>query len=402
MSIKKTGLNKRIILLVIGLCVFICDYVQGQKISGYIQSQYQWGEKDATLKVGIPNENPTEAFDRIGIRRGRIKFIYEESLASGVFQLDITEKGVGFKDAYLQVKDPWFNSLALKAGVCDRPFGNEISYSSSLRESPERSTICQTLFPDERDLGVSLLLQAAKTSPWNFLKLEAGLFAGNGIKQETDSRKDFIGHLSMEKSIGNNLKIGGGVSYYNGSVYQGNETVFTMNGQTFVADNNPNNKGKFAKREYFGLDARFCLLSEAGMSQIRAEYLAGVQPGSASNSKSPNASALPNSDTYIRKFQGGYVIYIQDFGTTLFSFVLKYDWYNPNTQVKRNNIGLNATGVGDIASRTLGFGLLWRASNNIRMQAYYEINRNELTENITAYSKDLKNDVFTLRLQYKW
>jgi hypothetical protein len=245
-------------------------------------------------------------------------------------------------------------------------------------------------------------LQPAKTSPWNFLKLEAGLFAGNGIKQETDSRKDFIGHLSMEKNIGSDMKIGGGISYYNGGVYQGNRIVFSMNGKTFIADNNPSNQGKFAIREYFGIDAQFSLLSNAGMSQFRAEYLFGKQPGGISNSKSPNASILPSSDTYIRPFQGGYVIYVQDFGTIPFSAVLKYDWYNPNTQVNKNDIGLNGTGSGDIAYKTFGWGLLWRANNQIRLQAYYEINKNETTKNIAAYHNDRQDNVFTLRLQYKF
>ncbi|MCD7916396.1 MAG: hypothetical protein LUG96_14820 [Tannerellaceae bacterium] len=134
------------------------------KVSGYIQTQYQYGQKDASLKVGSANENMEDAFNRIGIRRGRIKFTYEEGIASGVFQLDITEKGVSFKDAYLNVKDPWVGTNALRAGVFDRPFGYEISYSSSRRESPECSTVFQTLFPDERDLGAMLILQPAKFS----------------------------------------------------------------------------------------------------------------------------------------------------------------------------------------------------------------------------------------------
>ena len=146
--------------------------LQKLKISGYLQTQFQYGERDASLKVGAANNN-NESFNRIGIRRGRIKFAYEEGNASGVFQLDITEKGVSFKDAYLNIKDPWFRTNQLRFGIFDRPFGSEISYSSSKRESTERSTIFQTLFPDERDLGGMIILKASKTSPWNFLKMEA-------------------------------------------------------------------------------------------------------------------------------------------------------------------------------------------------------------------------------------
>jgi hypothetical protein len=138
------------------------------------------------------------------------------------------------------------------------------------------------------------------------------------------------------------------------------------------------------------------------MSQLRAEYLFGTQPGKQSGSKSPNASTLSASDTYIRSFQGGYIIFIQDWGALPVSAVLKYDWYNPNTQVHGNDIGLNDTGIGDVAVNTFGFGLLWRASNSIRLQAYYEINKNETSENLVGYTANIKDNIFTLRLQYKF
>ncbi|MDL2243500.1 hypothetical protein LJB84_01505 [Bacteroidales bacterium OttesenSCG-928-J19] len=327
------------------------------KVSGYVQTQFQYGEKDASLKVGTANEDKNESFNRIGIRRGRLKFAYEDKLLSGVFQLDITEKGVGFKDAYLNIKDPWIGTLGLKAGVFDRPFGYEISYSSSRRESPERAMIFQTLFPDERDLGGMFTLQAPKTSPLNFLKLEAGLFAGNGIKQETDNRKDFIGHLSANKTLGSDIKLGLGVSYYNGSVYQGTENVYTMNGKSFEVDTDPKNIGRFAKREYLGFDAQLNVVSLLGMTQLRGEYLFGTQPGTASGSKSPNASSLPTADTYIRDFGGGYVMLVQDLATLPVSAVVKYDWYDPNTKVSGNELGLNGTAKGDVSYSTLGLGL---------------------------------------------
>lgn len=375
--------------------------LQKLKVSGYIQGQFQWGQENGSLKVGSANENPEKSFNRVGIRRGRIKFAYEEGIASGVFQLDITEKGVGFKDAYLSIKDPWLKTNSLKAGVFDRPFGYEISYSSSRRESPERSTIFQTLFPEERDLGAMLTLQAGKTSPLNFLKLEAGLFAGNGIKQETDSRKDFIGHLSANKGW-NNVQIGGGISYYNGGVYQGTENIYKMDGNGFILNNDSGNKGKFAKREYIGFDAQLGVKSSLGSTQLRGEYLFGDQPGGSSSSKSPNASTLPTADTYLRNFSGGYVMLIQDLGKLPFAAVLKYDWYDPNTKISKNEIGLNNTNKGDIAQNTFGFGMLWNINASLRLQAYYEINKNEKTENLAAYNDDRKDNVFTLRMQYKF
>jgi hypothetical protein len=375
--------------------------LQRVKISGYIQGQFQWGQEDASLKVGTANEDPEKSFNRIGIRRGRIKFAYEEGIGSAVFQLDLTEKGVGIKDAYLSIKDPWLKTNSLKAGVFDRPFGNEISYSSSQRESPERSTIFQTLFPEERDLGAMLTFQAGSASVLNFLKLEAGLFAGNGIKPEIDNRKDFIGHLSANKNW-KRIQLGGGVSYYNGGVYQGTENVYKMEGDGFVLNDDPANIGKFAKREYVGFDLQVGVKSSIGGTRLRAEYLLGTQPAKASDSKSPNASALPATDTYVRNLGGGYVILVQELGKLPLAAVLKYDWYDPNTKVSGNEIGLNHTGKGDILQGTFGFGMLWNIIPSVRLTAYYEINRNEKTENLTAYETDRKDNVFTARLQYKF
>ncbi len=313
--------------------------LQRLKVSGYVQVQNQWGGPDASLKVGTPNADPTESFTRLGIRRGRIKFTYETGLASAVFQLDATEKGVGVKDAYLNIKDPWFGTMGIKAGVFDRPFGYEISYSSSLRESPERSTVFQTLFPDERDLGAMLTLQPSKTSPWSILKLEAGLFAGNGIKQENDNQRDFIGHLSVTKDW-NRAGFGAGVSYYNG--------------QALVAAENT-----YFQREYLGFDARFTLDSGLGLTKLHAEYLTGEQPG-------------------MGDFNGGYVMLVHYLGRTPMALVGKYDWFAPETTRRE----------------TIGFGMFINLNPGIRLTGYYELTENK--------GDDLDDNVFTLRLQYKF
>jgi phosphate-selective porin len=376
------------------------------KVSGYIQAQYQWGEEKASLKVGSPNDDPSTPFNRIGIRRGRVKFTYEEGIASGVFQLDITEKGVGFKDAYLNIKDPWVKSIALRVGIFDRPFGNEISYSSSKRESPERSTVFQTLFPDERDLGAMLVLQAPNTSAWSVLKLEAGLFAGNGIKQETDNRKDFIGHLWGGKTFENTISFGLGASYYNGGIYQPTEDVYTMQGDGFVLSADPSNKGRYAKREYIGFDAQFSIKSIIGITQLRGEYLFGQQPGTRSSSKSPNYADrprdLPENDIYIRKFTGAYVILVQDIGTWPFSAVVKFDFYDPDTKISRDEVGVNSSGKADLWQNTLGIGALWHINQSLRMQAFFEFNNNEKTMNVAGMNENVNDNIFTLRLQYKF
>ncbi|MDR2011058.1 MAG: hypothetical protein LBQ22_11335 [Bacteroidales bacterium] len=416
----KKQLHKTIFILILSLCLSVISFAQEKfdsvgnkpekpikifdnlKISGYIQTQFQYGEKDAILSVGADNENTNKSFNRIGIRRGRIKFSYEEKIVTAVFQIDLTEKGIGFRDVYINIKDPWLNLISLRTGIFDRPFGYEISYSSSRRESPERSTVFQTLFPQERDLGTMLILQAPKNSVLDLLKLEAGLFAGNGIKQETDNKMDFIGHLFAEKKINNNFLLGGGISYYNGSVYQGTDKVYRMEGISFIPEDTLNTFGKFAKRQYFGIDLRFDVKSILGTTHLKGEYLFGQQPGNANDSKSPNSSTLPEYDTYIRNFNGWYIMFIQDIGKLPVSLVLKYDVFDPNIKISGNEAGLHNTSPADLARNTLGIGLLWNITKNIRLQTYYEFNKNEISENIPDYESNRKDNVFTLRLQYKF
>ena len=383
----------------------LVDDLSKLKISGYIQSDLQIGQEDASLKVGAGKAATENTFTRFGIRRGRVKFAYSDLnlgvvKGSAVVQLDITEKGVGFKDAYFTVTDPWAGWTTFKAGIFDRPFGYEISYSSSSRETPERSTGCVTLFPDERDLGAMFTIQAPKGHALNPLKFETGLFAGNGIKQETDNRKDWISHLSFKKTY-DNVQWGLGTSLYLGGTYQGSAKVYEMSGKDFVAVNNAK-IGDYSTRCYYGVDGQFLLSSAAGLTTLRAEMVTGDQPGGLGDSKSPNSSSLPTADTYRRNFMSYNVYLIQDLGQTKHSLVAKYDSYDPNTKLSGDEVGLGGSGKGDVAKHNIGFGYLYRMNSNFRLMAYYDMAFNEKSKNLTGYNSDLKDNIFTLRLQYKF
>lgn len=377
------------------------------KVSSYIQGQYQYGQQDAALKVGDTNENPDKGFNRIGIRRGRIKFEYNDGIGTGTIQIDANEKGVSFRDLYIGLKDPWTKRSQVTAGIFNRSFGYEISYSTSSLESPERATIIQYFFPDERDLGAMLTLKTDITSPLNFLRLDAGIFAGNSINRETDNRKDFIGRIGAEKNAGKWGKWGLGISYYNGSVYNPTAEVYEMRNNHFIKINKDKN-GTFMKREYIGFDGQLSINSEIGTTTLRAEGLFGTQPGIEGSSKSPNYSNRP-ADTpenalYKRPFLGYFFYFVQDIVESPFSIVLKYDSYDPNTKVKGNDIGTQGsyTTKTDLAQSTIGLGVLYRFNKHIRLQAYYEINKNEKSDLIKGYETDRKDNVLTVRIQYKF
>lgn len=376
-------------------------YKPAFKVSGYIHAEYQWGQPEATLKIGSPNENLSKSFSRIGMRRGFMRAMLEYHVASGVFSANITERGVGLQELFLNIKTPLPQGSGIRMGVFDRPFGFEIGYSSALRESPERSIIIRTLFPDDRDLGAMVILSAPERSAWSFLKLEAGLFAGNGIKPETDSYKDFIGHLSASKQW-NRFDLQGGISYYDGGVYQGTNNVYKMEGKSFVLNSNESNIGKFAKRRYLGLDAMAVLRTNIGTTKLRTEYIGGVQPSQEFRTQSPNSALLPDYDTYIRRFNGGYLLILQQLGKLPVSAIFKYEWYDPNTNVADNDIGQGNTNASDISRDIIALGLLGDLNKNIRFTAYFEINGNEQSQNLAGYNRNIMDNAFTFRTQYRF
>jgi len=385
------------------------------KITGYVQTQFQVA--DTAGIESFAGGNFSSGIDnRMTVRRGRVKFAYDNENAKAVMQFDITEKGLGIKDAYLSITEPWLNAISLTGGVFDRPFGYEITYSSSSRETPERSRVFQTLFPGERDLGARLTIQAPKTSNWNYLKLDLGLMNGNGTNVETDSYKDFIGHLSATKSSSNEkMKWGLGASYYNGGFATVTNKSYSMTqvGSVPVFTEAAITKGDRTKRQYIGFDGQISYDWAPGITQIRAEYLSGNQPGVAGKSSSLTAAPAAAADVFNRDFSGYYVYFIQDILETPLQAVVKYDVYDPNTAVSGNQIGNTANGsvatnVADIKYSTIGLGLNYRWNSNVRLMAYYDIVKNETTSLLPAastlndLSNDRKDNVFTFRIQYKF
>ena len=361
------------------------------KFSGYIQTQWAWNQAD--VDAGKQND--------FSIRRGRLKAAYTNQYGEAVIQIDATEDGIKLKDAYLKIQTPTVQWVALRGGVFDRPFGYEISYSSSRRESPERSRIFQTLFPKERDLGAELIFKGPANTPLQNFTLNAGLFSGNGGQaKETDSRKDFIGHLAYTKKL-DNFGYGLGASLYSGGVRLAggeNQKAYKLVNDAFIQDTNLK-PGDYAKRQYYGFDGQMTVSSLLGMTSLRGEYLWGTQPGVAGDSKSPTGAIT--SDIYVRRFNGYYLQLVQDIGASKYSVVAKYDAYDPNAKVSENECQTQ----GDIAYNTFGIGCLFRANQNLRVMCYYEINSNEKVNNQevdTKYNKNIKDNVFTLRLQYKF
>ncbi|MEW6468221.1 MAG: porin [Bacteroidota bacterium] len=387
------------------------------KISGYIQAQAQFADSNG-ISSFAGGSFPANTDKRFAVRRGRVKFAYNNGLSQYVMQIDVTQGGVGIKDAYVRFTEPWAKTLHVTMGVFDRPFGFEIGYSSSSRETPERGRMSQIIFPGERELGLMLTFQRPKGTAWNFLKIDAGMFNGSGsTASDFDYFKDFIGRIRIDRTtISEKITYGLGASFYNGGYRQPNRKVYASGTDSlgltvFALDKDTALFGPMpmAKRQYMGADFQLSIDWVAGITTLRAEYIQGVQSGTSSTSTSP--SAQPASDTYVRNFNGAYFYFIQNIAQSKHQLVVKYDWYDPNTDVAGDDIGkpisgsasgLKTTGRSDLKYTTIGLGWTYRWDANLKLVLYYDMVANETSKNVSGYTKDLRDNVVTFRAQYRF
>jgi hypothetical protein len=398
------------------------DALRKIKISGYVQSQWRFTDLVNTpYSVGNFSGGafPANVKNMFQVRRGRVKVTYDNVITQFVLQIDAIQTGFTTKDAYLMVTEPWTKSLGFQMGIFDRPFGYEISYSSSSRETPERSRMYQTLFPGERELGAKLFY-APPSGPLSFLRADVGVFNGSGpTANEYDNEKDIIGHVAVQlpfDEIGAALDFG--VSGYFGSVRNNTKLLYTMgtlgNGNLgYATDSTGTNLSAPVARTYFGIDAQFYLdIPSIGGAILRGEYIFGKQPGTSSSTSSP--SAQPTTGIYHRELAGWYVYYVQNVGDRD-QVVVKYDEYDPNTKVAAadflptNTSGATGLTPADIKYSTLGVGLVHYWDDNVKFMLYYEIISNEKLTGITSsssslfpYGEDARDNVLTFRAQYKF
>ena len=392
------------------------DVMKRIKITGWVQAQYQYADT-----VGAANfdggDFPTNVDNRFMIRRGRIKATFEGKNTQYVVQLNMTERFVNISDIYVKYTEPFTKWISLQAGMMNRPFGYDIQLSSAVRESPERARYTQIITPNERDMGAEIIVEAPKKSKFFGFNFTGGFFNGTGLTipavniSDIDSKKDFIGRLSYYKGIKNDkIKFGVGASHYNGyermannMVYSGFKTDTLGNKQFKLNDTTTvNYKGSYAKRLYYGVEAFFSVKSKIGTTTLRGEYVFGQQPGSASSTRSPQAATT--GATYIRNFNASYVFFIQRIMESKHEIFVKYEWYDPNSKVRASDIGKlgSALGSADVKYTALGVGYNFYVTENFKFLAYYNMVSNEISKDLSGYTRDLKDNILTLRVQARF
>ena len=381
-------------------------------ISGYMQPQFQVAQSKGTPAYG-GGDFPEFSNNRFMLRRARLKFDYilpskERDLPKALFtfQIDATERGVFVRDMFVRVYEPRHQNFSILTGLVARPFGFEVNLSSSYRETPERGRMSQILMPTERDLGVMLMYESQKPDRRSPLKLDIGLFNGQGLSGTTDfdGYKDLISRLTLKPlDLSETIFISGGLSFLNGGWRQATKYKYEMSEQNgnkfFAVDSSIFNTGDKAPRRYYGADVQIGYKHAWGKTEIRGEYWKGKQSGTESSTTNPGT--LPLAPIYIRNFDGAFIYFLQNIINQKWEFMAKYDWYDPNTKAQKKEIGATNLSSADIKFSTFGFGITRYFSENLKLLAYYDVVRNENTL-LPGFTSDIKDNIFTLRMQVRF
>ena len=386
------------------------------KLSGYVQPQWQWAqEKGAHSFNG--GDFAANVNNRFMLRRGRVRIEYihfaekKGPSVQFVFQFDGSEKGFFTRDFWGRVMENQYQLFSLTAGLFARPFSYELNLGSADRESPERGRMSQILTKVERDLGAMVSFEPRKKDhPLRFLKIDAGFFNGPGLNAtaDFDSHKDFITRIALKPyPLSKKISLSAAVSYFNGGLLQSTKYIYHTENiageKRMIIDSTLSNNGHIAPRKYYEADAQLKLKHKWGVTEFRAEFAFGTQPGT-ENSSEPPAALLVNTDAYyIRKFNGAYFYFLQNIINPHHQLGIKLDWFDANSEVSGNEIGNpgNNLNAANIKYTTLGMGYTYYVNENLKLVLWYDKVFNEKTQ-LAGYTKDIKDDVFTCRLQFRF
>lgn len=384
------------------------------QIGGYIQPQFQVAQEEGIDSYNGGNFSE-HVNNRFMLRRGRLRFDYvrynkrDQPSVHFVFQFDGTERGVLIRDFWGRIFENELELFSFTGGMFARPFGYEINLSSSDRETPERGRMSQILMRTERDLGAMVSFDPRKKKhALRFLKLDIGVFNGQGLTApaEYDSYKDVIGRLSLKPyPLSQTIRFSMGLSYLNGGIYQNSKYINRITSQTgkrtFITDSSESNIGGKAPRIYHGADAQLRLKTKWGFSELRGEYWWGTQTSSATTNETP--PALLNEPYFIRKFNGGFLYFLQNIGNQFHQIGVKYDWFDPNIHMKGVDIGATGSGsnIGDIKYSTWSVGYNKYFHENLKLMLWYDFVKNENTS-LSDFRGDIRDNVFTCRLQFRF
>ncbi len=388
--------------------------LSGITITGFMEPEFQVGQSKGENSFSGGNF-PANSNSRFIIRRGRLRTTYTALDKDSIpfidicFEVDGTQRGITINEFWGRVYENKWQLFSFSTGMLVRPFGYEINYPTRQFESPERGRMSQTLMRGEVDLGAMISFEPRKKdSPLRYFKASAGIFNGQGLTGPTefDSFKDIISRLCLKPyPLSANLFLSAGISYFNGGIEQNSRYIYhaanTPAGKINMIDSAADNVGKKAPRHYYGADFQLRYVHKnGGATEIRVEYWKGKQAASLVSSETPGSLLFePYS---IRNFNGAFFYLLHNINAK-HQICAKYDFYDPNTDVIKNDIGRAGSNfsAADIKYSTWGLGYIYYWNMNMKLMLWYDIVHNETTQ-LTGYTSDVKDNVFTCRLQFRF
>ena len=327
-------------------------------------------------------------------------------------------------------------------GKFNRP-NYEVEYSSSQLENLERSLVIRTLYPGEYALGAKLEYNPANTPIHIQLALlngndgltinnNAGTNLNSNENKDIDNYKDVMLRATYKLKLGNFGGLDFGGSGYFGSL-KSNALKTLSSDYSTIKDAQI---GDAIKRNWAGGEFQLFADVLGGMS-IKGEYIAGKNAsiGYAPVAAVGTTAAIPGVANFQNNFSGYYLYAIKNLGKKN-QFALRYDYYDPNTDITGKDVTITkytsadattlknrVSGKSDLATSTLSLAFHHYFDDNIRISLNYDIVNNEkvgttagvsnLTEDYTKadgtkvlkgldYSKNVNNNLLTLRIQAKF
>lgn len=386
------------------------------RFGGYIQPQFQVASQKG-IKSFEGGDFSSKVSNRFMLRRSRIRIDYvhfgkdNEAGVQFVFQFDANERSFSVRDVWGRIFENKFKLFSFTTGMFARPFGYEVNLSSSDRESPERGRMSQTLMKSERDLGAMISFDVRKAKhPLKYLKIDAGLFNGQGINApgDFDNIKDFIGRVAMKpQKISKSVTLSSGVSVLYGGLENNTKYHYSTGTEgglkKQLVDSALGNIGKVSPRRYYGADLQLKVKNKIGFTELRGEFLTGQQTATAINTETPVALLTGTDGFHTRHFNGAYFYLLQNIFSNRHQLLFKYDWYDPNTNVKGNEIGAAGSNLtaANIKYSTIGVGYVNYITPNVKAVVYYAMPKNEKTQ-LAGFASDVSDNVFTGRLQFRF
>jgi hypothetical protein len=130
---------------------------------------------------------------------------------------------------------------------------------------------------------------------------------------------------------------------------------------------------------------------------LRGELIQGSQPSTKGSNASQKSDIAVKEPIYLRDISGFYGMAILNIDPINCQIVGKYDVFDPNTNLEKSKV----TNTADMKYSTTGVGLIYHWNENVKLMAYYDQVENEKTS-VALFDKDVNDNVFTFRVQYKF